>query len=279
MGEAPDLTLILGPVTPLALRLNALIRAERAALETAGCRAWPTRLATPGLRSVIEPEVSPVERGRRFAELAGEGQAVLAAIGFFGHPSGGLAGRDLLPDLEMMLAALAGPLSLRPARVVFTIDSLPAFFLAANSDALDAKVRETPWETLYDLSWTDTALELLAALPNADVAIASPKGAAVRSAEMMGWLFGAASEALSDPFGLLEMSVDEIGRDALAKARASGVPRESTLGELYDTFRIGPDPKERTARLGIDKLTATLLDQRLDEDLHAIRQIDRVTVF
>ena len=50
------------------------------------------------------------------------------------------------------------------------------------------------------------------------------------------------------------------------------------LGELYASFAVRPDPLEIRTRLGIEKITATLLDQRFADDMDAIRSLPRTEV-
>lgn len=268
MPDAAALTLIIGPQTDLALSLNAVVRTGRAALGRAGMTALPSRLASPLLRRTLDPSRPFAERASDFAEATRPRPAFLSAVNFLGPPQAGLHRGEIFPDAEGALAGLSELTG--SARIVFLPDSLPAFLLASGSDVLEERVRRTSWETLYELSWADLAREVTAALPGCRLTILTPRGAAIHSAGALLHLFGAAAEALPDPQVLLRNAVDETGGAVLDRILAGGEPDEPTRAELYDSFARRPDPAVVAERLGIDRLTMTLLEQRFDEDLDAI---------
>ena len=268
-------TLILGPQTPVALALNALVRTGRARLATAGLRALPSRVASPFLRRCLEPHRQLAERKAEFARETAGTLSVLSSVNFLGPPQIGPGTGSMFPDAVsgfQRLGDIAGA-----ARIVLLPDSLPAFFLASASVALEAKVRGTAWETLYELGWADMARALVEALPKATLLVLTPEGAALRSRAAIGHIFQDAATAL-DPLALTRPAVSETGNAVLKRLEQTGTPDERMLGELYAYFAVRPDHLEIRTRLGIEKITATLLDQRFADDMDAIRSLPRTEV-
>ena len=68
----------------------------------------------------------------------------------------------------------------------------------------------------------------------------------------------------------------ETGRAVLD--RMTDAPGQSLFEELYDSFADRPSLADMFARLGIEKITAALLDQRYTEDLDAIAALPRAEV-
>lgn len=278
MAELHNLTILVGPPTPMSLRLNQIVREERRALAASGLNAVPSRLATPALKKIAAPDSDPVQRGRDFAEAIGGGSAFLSAVGFLTLPKGAVTGSDIVPDATDLFARLGGPLSLHRSRIVVAVDSFPALCHAARSEAVDNGVRRTEWEQLYELEWLSLFAGIEKACPDAEIAILTPKGAAVRSPEVLSYLFGPAMEGLSDPYRLLDLSLDDTGRAVLRRMRAEENVRESTVADLYDSFAPRPAAEDVAERLGIDRLTGVLLEQRLEEDLATLSAHERMVV-
>lgn len=270
-----NLTLLLGPQSRLALAINSIVRQQRGVLSKGGLRALPARLAQPLIRRNLNTNEPLDARREAFSEDT-EGPTFLSAVSFLGTPPVSLGERELLPEAERWLAAL-GELSPR-SHVILTIDRLPDFFLAAGSAPLERRVRETPWETLYELSWSDLVDEILVALPDCKLSVLTPETAAVRSPETLKLLFGSASEGLPDPYALLRAMISETGHMVLERVLAEGTPKLATIEELRASFGLYADPLEAETRLGIDKLTQTLLNQRFDEDLETIRSMPGIEV-
>lgn len=270
-----NLTLLIGPQCRLALAINAIVRQQRAALLNAGTRAMPARLAQPLIRRNLD-QGEPLDARREAFSEDTEGPTFLSAVSFLGGPSSCLGERELLPEAEHWLAAL-GELS-PSSHIVLTIDRLPAFFMASGVAKLERRVRAAPWELLYELSWADLVDEILVALPDCRLSILTPELAAVRSPETLKLLFGDAAEALPDPYVLMRSMISETGQVVLDRVLAEGKPKIATLEELRTSFGLEPQIEEIHERLGIDKLTQVLLDQRFQEDLEAISKMAGVEV-
>lgn len=275
MAALPKLTLLLGPQTRTALALNTTARLHRLELGKSGFRALPSRTATPALRKNLDPAKPAADRTRDFDAQAGAGPTFFSAVNFFGPPANCFGEGRLFPEAAPFLAGL-GDLA-AAARLVVAPDTLPALFLAAGSAPLSARVRETPWEELYELSWADLFQAVRAAMPRSEILVLTPNGAAVRSAEVLGLLFGPAGSVMN-PYALLDEAINVTGKAVLARMTAIGTPELSTLDELYDAFAVRPEPAELQAELGVEKITGALLDQRFDEDLDRIRALPGVTV-
>ena len=270
-----NLTLLLGPQTRLALAINALVRQQRVALSEGGMRSLPARLAQPLVRKHLESSDTLDARREAFAEDI-EGRTFLSTISFLGAPPLSLGERELMPDAERWLAAL-GDLSPK-SHIVLAIDRLPVFFMAAKSAPLERRVRTTPWEVLYELSWSDLIDEILVALPDCKLSVLTPDLAAVRSPETLELLFGEAAEGLPDPYALLRAMISTTGHAVLDRVLEKGKPAITTLEELHSAFDKKASPEVTYERLGMDKLTQTLLNQRFEEDLEAIGSMAGIEV-
>ena len=276
MSDIDVMTLFLGPQTRLALTLNALVRGHRMALAGAGLNARPGRMATPHLRRNLDRDTSPSDRQARFREAVGEGPMFLSAVNFLGPTALGFHRREMFPETETLLAEL--PVLAAGARLVLSLDTLPAFFLAAGSEPLEERVRSAGWEPLYELSWADLVEEIAVAMPGSDILVLTPRGAAVRSPEVLARLFGDAASVLPAAWHLLEAAISETGRAVLAQRLAEVGQDDAALTELFDTFAERAAPDDLAARLGIDRVTGILLEQRFAEDLDRIRAMPRVEV-
>lgn len=280
MSTASDLTLFIGPQTRLSLAINAIVRGHRGAFARAGLNVRPGRLATPDLRKNLDRDVPLSLRRAEFAVAVGSGPAFLSAINFLGPPVAAFHQREVFPESEGLLAEL--PTLAEAARIVLSLDVLSAFFLAARSEPLEARVRSAGWETLYDLSWADLIEEVAFAMPGSEVLVLTPKGAALRSPEVLERLFGPAASVVPSRWHLMQAALNETGQAVLAKmiaeAGEDNAPSAETLGELYDSFAERADPAMLGERLGVDKVTAVLLEQRFREDLDRIAAMPRVEV-
>ncbi|NNE78978.1 MAG: hypothetical protein HKN18_01790 [Silicimonas sp.] len=264
-----ELTLIIGPQSRLALDLNALVRTHRQALGKAGLKALPSRVASPFLRRCLDPGEPLNDRQVAFRRETAT-PTVMSAVNLLGPPQAGLHGREMFPDAERLLFGL-GQIA-KTARIVILPDSLPRFFMASGSDTLEARVRETSWETLYDLSWADLVREIRQALPDADLFVLTPDGAVIQSETVLELVFGGAAKVL-DPLGLLRARLSETGIAVLDRMLETGAPNAKNLEEIYLSFARHPSVIEVQTLLGIEKITQTLLDQRFADDLDAIRTL------
>lgn len=270
-----NLTLLLGPQCRLALGINKIVRQQGGALKAAGVRALPARLAQPLIRRNLDTS-EPLDTRLKAFSADTEGPTFLSAISFLGTPPVSLGERELLPEAERWLAAL-GELSPR-SHIVLTIDRMPAFFMAPRSAPLERRVRATPWEVLYELSWSDLIDEILVALPDCRLSILTPELAAVRSPETLKLLFGDAAAELPDPYALMRAMISETGCVVLDRVLAEGKPKIATLEELRKSFGLEPKQEDVHERLGIDKLTQVLLEQRFQEDMDAIGEMTGIEV-
>lgn len=276
MTDLPPLTVLLGPQTRVALALNAHLRENRQFLSSKGITALPSRLASPILRRAVD-ERAEDERLEEFSERTTPRPALLSAINMFGPPEAGLSKGELFPDAELKFAGLA-PL-LGAARIVISIDTLPAFFLAAQSEPLEERVRRTAWEVLYELSWSELVSELVDFLPDADFMIVTGAIPGKDLARLAEELMGPHSADLPSPLTFLRHLISETGHAVLARILERGAPDAATIADLYKSFALRPTPADLRDRLGIDKLTGILLDQRFEEDIEKIAALPRVTVF
>ena len=275
MPNLPQLTIILGPQTRAAFALNALIRENRQHLAGKGISAIPSRLASPILRRAVDDR----PEAERFAELDESTKprpAILAAINTFGPPQAGMMRNELFPDAEVKLAGL-GKVT-KGARIILAIDPLPAFFLAAESTVLEERVRQTPWEVLFEVSWFDLVREIVEVLPDADFLVLSSQGVGRDPPALIEHIFGDTAKDLPNPHVLLHQLISETGHAVLDRILARGTPDGATLSDLYKSFAILPTPHDVKERLGIDRVTGILLQQRFEEDLEQIRALPRVEV-
>ncbi|MEM9426512.1 MAG: hypothetical protein AAGA06_07400 [Pseudomonadota bacterium] len=276
MTGLPELTVLLGPQTQLALAMNAHLRENRLYLAKHGITALPSRLASPILRASVD-ERPEDERLAQFAEKTAPRPAILSAINMFGPPEAGLLKGELFPDAELKFAGLAPVVG--SARVVIFIDALPSFFIAAKSETLEDRVRRTSWEVLYELGWFELLSELVEFLPDAQFTVVSGKVPGDELARLPEALIGPQSDSLPSPFAFLQNLITETGRAVLARILERGAPDAATIADLYTSFARRPTPDDLRDRLGIDKLTGILLDQRFEEDIEKLSTFPRVTVF
>jgi|GEM_PF-2615866 len=274
MSDLYQLTLVLGPHSRTALSLNDLVRSMRAPLRRAGVNAMPNRVASPLLRRSLEVHRPPGERRAEFCAQVGQGASVLSAVGMFGPAQNGLQRGALLPNAADAVKGLDDVLG--PVRVVVCLDSLTRFFLATGSDVLEARVRRQEWESLYELSWVPFVEIIREAFPESEVIVLTPRTSAVRSPVVLERLLGAETVGVVDPLALLKRAVTQTGVAVLDRMLKDGVPDEATLNEVYDSFAETPTQDDLLDRLGVDKLTATLLDQRFEEDVAKLETLSSV---
>ena len=271
-----NLTLIVGPQTKGALALNAYVRNHAAALLKQGVTARPLRAASPVLWRSTNPERPLEDRRADFLSEIDAQPTVLCALNFFGAPDAALKKGALYPDPEETVAPL-GQLA-GACQVVLLVDSLPHLFLAPNAPRLETRVRATGWEALYDLTWLDMARAVTNLLPEARLTVLTPRGMALHSEALLQRFFAPAGALPGDPHWLLRQAISETGRAVLDRLTKDAVPDVATLEELYTSFAEKPGLDEIETRLGIEKITVTLLENRLAEDLDAIAALPRTEV-
>lgn len=276
MAKRPDLTILLGPQTRVSLALNAHLRENRQYLNDEGFVALPSRLASPIVRRAIDDRPLD-ERLAEFQSATDAGPAILSAINMFGPPQAGLAKGELFPDAELTLAGL-DPI-IGSARIVLAIDVLPEFFLAAQSEALEDRVRKTPWEVLFELSWYDLVNELVALLPAASFLILAGARVGKSLPRLEETLLGSVAGTLPQPHTLMRHLISETGQAVLDRMLTRGHPDADTLADLHQSFALTASLADQRDRLGLDKVTSILLDQRFEEDLEKIAALPRVEIF
>ncbi len=273
-----QVTLLVGPQTRLARSLNDAVRTRRTAIAAAGVTAIPNRIAMRALRAA---SVEELDNDEKWASLASSlslrnGRPVfLSAINLLGSPTAAYRRQVLFPNAERMLAGQSSAISTMVARIVVTIEPLHHFLLTLRSPTLHRRVADSSWEALYELGWSGLVSDLSAAFPSSRVLVVTPDAAFVGASTVLSELFGAAGAKI-DPGYLQLPLLTPTGQAALAKIRETREPAPDILEGLFAAFRDTPDPAELEARMGIDKLTSTLLDQRFHEDLNEIERLPNV---
>jgi hypothetical protein len=273
-----QVTLLVGPQTRLARSLNDAVRTRRKAIAEADVTAIPNRIAMRALRAASVEELDNDERRVSLASSLslGDGRPVfLSAINLLGSPTAAYRRQVLFPNAERMLADQSAAISTMVARIVVTIEPLHHFLLSLSSPTLHQRVADSSWETLYELGWSDLVSDLCAAFPSSRVLVITPDAAFVGARAVLSELFGAAGAKI-DPGLLQRPLLTPTGQAALGKIRETRELAPDMLEGLFAAFRDTPDPAELEARMGIDKLTSTLLDQRFREDLLEIERLPNV---
>lgn len=275
-GPFPRLTLFIGPQSGHGLAVNLAVRANRPAMMKAGLWAFPTRLASPALRSIADADSTLAERRAAFLALAEEGPSFYAALNFLGAPHHGFRKSELFPGAEAQIGCLAEVAEDLEFRFVLAPDALPDLFLAAGSDTLERRVSETPWEQLYEAGWTDLVDGLMDCFPYAELLVLTHSGTTLGGAPLAERLFGPGAEAVAAG-AFLHAGLTPTGQAVLDRM-GGAAPPEKQARELYLSFADRADRETCRERLGIDRLTRRLLMQRFDEDLVRIAAMDRVEV-
>ncbi len=272
--DPPSLTIVIGPQSSHGLSMNALIRTQRQRLAKAGLTALPSRIASPLIRRNLDLHLSASERVTDFARATTPRPALLSAVNLLGPPETALHRGELFPDAATGLSGLGDLVG--AAHLIMMPEPLPDFLLAAGSEVLEARARRTVWETLYELSWADLAREIVEAVPEATLTVLTPRGTATRPREVLDRVFGSASSALPDLYSLTRAAMTETGVAVLDRMLFEGTP--PPLDELHTAFRRRSDRADVAARLGIDKVTGILLEQRFAEDLDAIAALPNTLI-
>jgi hypothetical protein len=233
-------------------------------------------VASPALRALADPNATLADRRSAFDALSDPKPAFYAAINFLGAPQRGLVGTQLFPEAASQLGALAEIAAEAAFRLVFAPDNLPDLFLAAGSGALEARVRETPWEQLYEIGWARLIADTHDAFPAAEIIVLTHSGTALGGEGLAHTLFGPAAEAV-DPRLFLRASLNVTGQAVLDRMGA-GMPPDEVARDLYRSFADRADPALCRERLGMDRLTRNLLMQRYDEDIERIAALEGVEV-
>ncbi|MGI9395801.1 MAG: hypothetical protein ACR2OY_14235 [Boseongicola sp.] len=273
-----QVTLLVGPQTRLARALNDAVRTRRAAIAAAGVTAFPSRIATRALRAAMGNDMRDDKKQLSLAaELSlHEGRPVfLSAINLLGGPAAAFYRRELFPNAEQMIAGPSSALTEIVSRVVTTIEPLHHFLLSLRLPTLHQRVADSPWEALYELSWSDLVSEICEAFPTSQVLVLTPDAAFVNASNVLAELFGVAGERI-DPAHIQRPHLTPNGQVALSSIQATNDPAPDVLEELLAAHRDMPDAAELKARTGIDNLTSTLLEQRFLEDLQDLESLPNV---
>lgn len=214
--------------------------------------------------------------------------------------------QELFPNAERLIATRTSSISTMVSRVVVTIEPLHHFLFSINSPKLHQRLAGTSWEALYELSWADLVLEVCEAFPSSRVWVITPDAAFGSAKTVLSELFGPAGCEI-DPALLQRPHLTPDGQAALASILAAHKPapdileqlracnpdtpagqatfasilaahepNPGILEQLFASHRDTPDPAELEARLGIDQLTSSLLDQRFLEDLREVEALPDV---
>ena len=124
----------------------------------------------------------------------------------------------------------------------------------------------------------DSRREVIELLPGARLSVVTSDGAGADSTGLLESLLGDAAATLQQPFFFLRQLIAETGHAVLDRMIERGTPDAGTLSDLYTSFAVKPTLAEIRERLAIDKVTVALLEQRFQEDLEAIRELDAVEV-
>lgn len=275
-GPFPDLTVFIGPQSRHGLAVNLAVRDNRPAMIRAGLNAQPTRMASPALRALADPDKTLEERRTAFDALTAEGPAFYSALNFLGAPHKGFHKAELFPEAESQLGGLAEVAGERAFRLIIAPDTLPDLFLAAGSAVLEDRVRATPWEQLYEIDWADLIADTHCALPQAEILVLTHKGTTLGGSALLERLFGSAAGAV-DRRQFLREGLTTTGQAVLDRMGET-VPSDEVSGDLYRSFADRADAALCRERLGMDRLTHRLLMQRYDEDMERISALDRVEV-
>ena len=270
-ADAPELTLFMGPNSAHGLAINKVVKAIRKDLATTGLRLVPTRWASPMMRTIVSAKRDLAERRASFRALTEDGPAFYCALNFLGTPHSGERRADLFVEAEDKFDGLAAASDGAPFRVVLALQPLPHFFCASASDVLDTRVKATPWEQLYAMSWAELVMGLVDACPNAEVLVLRHESVAQWSEEIFG--DAASADVRHALFRALLTTTGQAVVDRMPEQ-----PSDEAARELYASFAELPDALSIRERLGLDRLTAKLLAQRFEEDMAAIAMLDGVRV-
>lgn len=272
----PELTILMGPPTRAAYAINDQVRIHRWALATHGINAAPLRLAGPAARALAMDEDTSETRLAAYEDrFKPDTYALWSAINLFGPARVAYRGGELLPGAAPVFLGLSR-LPARP-RLVITIEPLHRFFAGLGSGALSGRISKTSWDVLYELSWAELISDMRAILPEHEICVISPDAALCRAEGMAETLFGEGA-GLIDVDAFRNAYLSSEGQAALAAMKPEQVS-EDILRELGHRLGNAPEPADLEARFGIDKLTATLLDKRFDEDMVAIGKIPGVAIW
>lgn len=277
MGDPfPGLTLFVGPQSGHALAINLAVRNHRPAMIRAGLAAYPTRLASPALRGLADPNRTLGERRDAFLALSGEVPSFYSALNFLGSPNKGFRNSELFPEAAIQLGLLAEVAGEASFRVILAPDALPDLFLAVESEAINEQIRDASWEQLFEVSWAELVAEIREALPASEVIVLTHAGVALGGAALAARLFGPASDVVEPRFFLREAL--SVTGQAVIDRMGEGTPTDEVARDLYRSFARRVDDGACREALDMDRLTRKLLLQRFDEDLVDIAAMDRVEV-
>ncbi len=261
--KSPDLTLLLGPQTRVGRALNDIIRETRGELEANDLVAYPSRIGDKALRDL--------QGGHNAAEIraslgiGGPKPVLLSATKGLGAPANSFRSRELLPDAEVYLAHWAELIGDLDAHVILTLDPLPTFFAEMNHTAANSAVAATPWDALYEVSWADLVTSAINILPGAQLTVLTERGAFVAAETVSPLVFGDAAATVSpDRLRATVLPLDNAG--AYPSGRAQ-------LSALFARENRAPDDAWLRDVLGMDHVTADLLQDRFAEDLAAISKM------
>lgn len=271
-----DLTLLFGPQSKGAMTLNDYARRFSRPLAQYGMHAIPTRFASPLLRRCQNSELPIEDREAEFDKATTQQPVILAGVNVFGPAEAMLSEGEFLPNVLPGLRQLGEIVG--ACQIVMAIDPLPHLFSAPATQRLAARVRPIGWEALFEMGWTEVFSAISDTMPEADILILTSRGMALQSKDVLRRLFGTKGPPAEDPYWLLRQAVSGTGHAVLDRVLKDGSMTLETLEEFYASFAVKPDPNDMEARLGIEKITTTLMAQRFEEDLEAIAKLPRTEI-
>jgi len=271
-----NLTLLFGPQSKGAMTLNDYVRRFTRPLAQHGVHAIPTRFASPLLRRCQNSELPLEDRQTEFETATARQPVILAGVNVFGPAEAMLTEGEFLPDVLPGLRQLGEIVG--ACQVVMAIDPLPHLLGAPVTQRLAARVRPIGWEALFEMGWTDVLSAISTTMPEADILVLTSKGMALQSEQVLTRLFGTAGPPMDDPYWLLRQAVSDTGHAVLERFLEEGSMTPETLEEFYTSFAVKPDLGDIETRLGIEKITTTLMVQRFEEDLEAIAKLPRTEI-
>ncbi|MGI9395486.1 MAG: hypothetical protein ACR2OY_12625 [Boseongicola sp.] len=270
-----QVTLLIGPQTRLSDALNNTVRQYGDFIADAGVTAITNRIAGSTLRAAAAENLSDGERQATLESGLSlkDGRPVfLSVINFLGPPTDAFRQQELFPNSGRTVSGVGPAFSTMVSRVVVTIEPLHHFLLSLPSPTLHERIAKSRWEVLYELKWSDLVLELCEAFPLSRVLVVTPDAAFFGAKTVLSELFGTAGCEI-DPILLQRPRLMLDGQAALAQLHATNDLGPDILEKLFAAHRDTPDPAQLETRIGIDKATSKLLDQRFLEDLHDIEQL------
>ena len=244
-------TLFVGPPTRLGHAVNDFVRLNTTQLRETGIFAVSNKTAIHALRSAIGENPDGAEIDAVLTAAVGR-QLFLSGLFALGRPATVLRDGAFFPEAERMLNGIAGALEGRIERVVVAIEPVHHLLLSVGRDEVVLQTARTRWEALYEASWVELVDVIARHFQGRDLVVLTPLATRDGTAPVLHHLFGEAG---------FEMASESSGATLAEEGR-----QKYKYIELMD-------------KIGLDRVTCDLLDQRFDEDLKEIVRRPGVRVF